>query len=96
LTLTAASKSELPSMSLRIIRINPRPGGEEEPWRYRQGYQLADPNLGVDCHKVENAHFVQSLEKAADLIENRGFAIRMGRKGKRPSLIRPSGLRITR
>ena len=83
-------------MSIRIMRITPRPGGDEEPWWYAQGYQLADPNLGAEWHKVENAHFVQSLEEAAELIERSGFAIRMGREGKRPSLIRPSGLRIKR
>jgi hypothetical protein len=72
------------------------PGGADAPWWYTQGYQLADPSPGVEWHHVENAVFVQSLEKAADLIGRRGFAIRMGREGLRPSLIRPSGLRITR
>ena len=56
----------------------------------------ADPSLGPKWHHVENAIFVESLEKAADLIEQHRFAIRMGRKGLRPSLIRHSGLRIVR
>ena len=83
-------------MSVRIVRLNPRPGGDEEPWRYDRGYQLADPSLGPEWHHVKNAIFVRSLTEVADLIQRRGFAVRMGREGLRPSLIRPSGLRVTR
>jgi hypothetical protein len=83
-------------MSPKITRIKPRPGGKEEPWEYERGYQLADPRLGANWHFAENAIFTRSIEKAADLIEHRGFAIRMGRRGLRPSLIRPSGLHILR
>lgn len=83
-------------MSVKIGRKNPRPGGDEKPWRDARGYQLADPELGPEWHKVKNAHFVKSLEDAADLIERRGFAIRMGGPGKRASLIRRSGICITR
>jgi hypothetical protein len=83
-------------MGVKIQRKNPRPGGDEKPWRDARGYQLADPTLGAEWHKVKNAHFVETLEEAAELIEGRGFAIRMGRKGLRPSLISRSGIRITR
>ena len=83
-------------MSLRILRKYPRPGGEEEPWLYPQGYQLADPRLGPEWHHAKNAIFARSLQEAAELIMHRSLAIRMGRSGLRPSLIRPSGLRITR
>ncbi len=83
-------------MSVKITRIKPRPGGNEEPWKYERGYQLADPRLGAKWHLAENAIFTRSIENAADLIARRGFAIRMGRKGLRPSLIHPSGLDIVR
>jgi len=83
-------------MSIKITRTKPRPGGEEEPWWDARGYQLADPSIGPGWHKVENAIFERSLEKAAELIEQRGFAIRMWREGDRPSLICAGSLRITR
>jgi hypothetical protein len=83
-------------MSIKITRTKPRSGRDEQPWKDSRGYQLADPKHGAERHKVENATFVQSLEKAAELIERGGFSIRMGREGKRPSLICPEGLRITR
>jgi hypothetical protein len=38
---------------------------------------------------------VQTLDEAAALIA-RGFSLRMGAKGRRPSLIAPQGLRIVR
>ena len=66
-------------MGVKITRTKPRSGGEEEPWKDQRGYQLADPSNGAGWHKVENAIFVQSLEKAAELIERRGFAIGMWR-----------------
>jgi hypothetical protein len=82
-------------VSIKIYRRNPRLGGPETPWKDSRGYQLADPNLGADWHHVKNAIFTQSLDKAAELIKQDGFAIRMGRKGVRPSLIRHCGLQIT-
>jgi hypothetical protein len=81
---------------IRIARTNPRPGGYEEPWKYGRGYQLADPTLGDEWHHAKNAIYVQTLKEAADQIQRRRLAIRMGRAGLRPSLVRPSGLRITR
>jgi hypothetical protein len=83
-------------MDIRIMRKRPRPGGNEEPVWTQRGYELADPSLGAGWHKVENATFAKSIAKAADLIEGRDFAIRMGRKGKRPSLVRRNSLRIIR
>ena len=83
-------------MSTHILRKKSRPGGEEAPFRDSRGYQLADPRFGEGWHKIENATFTDSIQKAADLIERRGFAIRMGRKGKRPSLISPAGIEIIR
>jgi hypothetical protein len=81
---------------IRIARAKPRPGGDEEPWLYDSGYQLADPALGSEWHHAKNAIYVQTLKEAADRIEHHRLAIRMGRVGLRPSLVRPSGLRITR
>jgi len=43
-------------------------------------------------NKVENSVFVRTLEEAADLIERRGFSIRMGCPGKRASLICPKSI----
>jgi hypothetical protein len=83
-------------MSVKIERVYPRPGGKEYPVRTSRGYELVEPpDVGLK-NKVEDATFVQSLEEAADLIERRGFSIRMGCPGKRPSLICPKSLRITR
>jgi hypothetical protein len=82
-------------MTITIERIRPRPGGKEYPVRTAQGYQLVEPpNVGRK-NKVEDTVFVQTLEEAAALIE-RGYSIRMGCKDKRPSLIAPGSLRITR
>lgn len=80
---------------IRIARTKPRPGGDEEPWQYGRGYQLADPALGNEWHHAKNAIYVQTLKEAADRIQHHRLAIRMGRVGLRPSLVRPSGLRIT-
>jgi len=82
-------------MSLRIERVKSRPGGKEEPVKTRGYYQLAERLSGRKTNKIEDATFVRSLEEAADLVE-RGFSIRMGRPGKRPSLISPHSLRIIR
>jgi len=85
-------------MTIKIIRTNPRPGGDEEPWHDARGYQLADPKLGKEWHHVKNAIFVKTLEEAADRIEQEMLSIRMYRKKPRlrPSLIRPSGLKVIR
>jgi len=82
---------------VRIIRKRPRPGGDETPWLYRDGcYHLADPRKGSEWHHAKNVIRRKSLDEAAYLIEALAFAIRMGRKGLRPSLISPGGLIITR
>ena len=83
-------------MSVRIERKYPRPGGAETAWKTKQGYQLADPRIGPERHHACNAIFRQTLDETADLIERRGFSIRMGRKGVTPSLIAPSAIRIIR
>jgi hypothetical protein len=79
----------------RIERVNPRPGAKEEPVLTTRGYELADRRGGGQTNKVINSTFVRSLEEAADLIE-KGFSIRMGRPGKRASLISPRSVRIVR
>ena len=77
-------------MSISILRTHPRPGSQEHPVRTRRGYELV---VGRK-NKVEDATFVKTLEEAADLIEHHGYAIRIGCRGKRPSLISPSGLLV--
>jgi hypothetical protein len=83
-------------MGVRIERAKPRCPDGEHPHETSRGYELADPQKGREWHFVKNATYVKSLEEAADLIEARGFAIRMSCPGKRPSLILPIGVRIIR
>lgn len=80
---------------IRIERISSRSGVVEEPAVTTRGYQLADPAHGKHKHHAEHATYVRSLDEAAALIE-RGFSLRMGSKGKPPSLIAPKSLRIVR
>ena len=84
------------AVTMKIKRKWPRPGGDEEPLWDSRGYQLADPRSGPEYHHAKNAIFVQSLERAACLVEQRNYAIRMWRKGLRPSLVRKGGLIIER
>lgn len=80
---------------IRIERIASRDGVVEEPVVTAKGYQLADPAHGRHKHHAEHATFVKTLDEAAALVE-RGFSLRMGAKGKAPSLIAPKSLRIVR
>lgn len=80
---------------IRIERVSSRAGVVEEPIVTAKGYQLADPAHGKHKHHAEHAVHVPTMEEAAALIE-RGFSIRMGAKGKPPSLIAPKSLRIVR
>ncbi|MFN6925019.1 MAG: hypothetical protein ACK4P8_05155 [Tabrizicola sp.] len=80
---------------IRIERVSPRGGCVEEPVVTAKGYQLADPAHGKQKHHARHATYVRTLEEAAALVE-RGFSLRMGAKGKPPSLIAPKSLRIVR
>lgn len=80
---------------ISIERISSRDGITEVPVLTARGYQLGDPAHGALKHHAEHAVHVQTLEEAAELIE-RGFSLRMGAKGKSPSLIAPKSLRIVR
>lgn len=82
-------------MTIRILRKAPRDGIEEEPVLTAKGYELVDRRIDERRHHVENSTFVRSIEEAAYLVEQ-GYAIRMGRQGKRPSLIAPDSLKIVR
>lgn len=82
-------------MTVRIERLNPREGLDEQPVETDRGYELVDRRITERRHHVENSTFVRSLEEAAYLVEQ-GYAIRMGAPGKRPSLIAPASLRIVR
>jgi hypothetical protein len=83
-------------MGIQIKRVKPRSSRGEYPTLTSRGYVLGDPQLVPVWHTAEHAVYVNTLEEAAELIEQRGFAIRMSCPGYRPSLIRPSGLRIVR
>lgn len=82
-------------MAIRIERIRPRDGLNEQPIETPRGYELVDPRIPQRRHHVENSTFVRSIEEAAYLVEQ-GYAIRMGAPGKRASLISPASLRIIR
>lgn len=80
---------------IRIERIASRSGVVEEPVVTAKGYQLADPANGRHKHHAEHATYVKTLDEAAALVAC-GFSLRMGAKGKAPSLIAPRSLRIVR
>ena len=82
-------------MRVKIERLVPRDGLNEQPVETERGYELADRRIPERRHHVRNSTFVRSIEEAAYLVEQ-GYAIRMGAPGKRASLIAPSRLRITR
>jgi hypothetical protein len=80
---------------IKIERVSPRDGIPEEPEWGARGYCLGDPQHGSKKHHTENAVFVKTLDEVAEFV-SRGFSLRMTRKGKRGSLVSPSGLRIIR
>lgn len=83
-------------MSKRVVgieRVAPRKGVTEEPELTRRGYKLGDPGFGRARHHAEHAVYVKTLDEAAVLV-GKSFSLWMGAKGKRPSLIAPSSLRI--
>ena len=83
---------------MRIERKNPRCPSGERPYLTKDGhYILGDLGLGDRLwHLAENAIHAKTIAEAVQLIETRHMGIRMHCVGKRPSLIRPSGLRIIR
>lgn len=83
--------------AIRIVRKHPRDGETEEAVKNKDGfYVLGDPAHGNKKHHASNAVYVKTLDEAADLVENRGFSIRMASKGKPPSLISPANVHIVR
>lgn len=80
---------------IRIERVSSRKGVVEAPVFTAKGYQLVDPAHGNEKNKVAHATYVHTLDEAASLV-SRGFSLRMGAKGKSPSLIAPKSLRIVR
>jgi hypothetical protein len=78
----------------KIIRTEPRDGIEETPVRNRAGkFVLAHSDHGGKKHHEEAKEFANTLEEVVDMI-GRGYHVRMGRKGKSPSMIAPDSLRI--
>ena len=78
-----------------IERLEPRDGIREWPHKTAKGYKLAPPGLGTGRNKSENAIYVSSLDKAADLL-GKGYCLWMTQAGKRPALITPESLRVIR
>jgi hypothetical protein len=78
----------------KIIRTEPRDGIEETPVCNRDGkFVLAHDDHGDKKHHKESKDYADTLEQVADMIA-RGYHVRMGRKGKSPSMIAPDSLRI--
>ena len=86
------------SKVIKIVRTDPRGGVPEEAVKNREGkFTLGDPADGNVKHRTkENGVFVDTLEEAADLVENKGFSIRMGRKGIPASMISCRKVRVLR
>lgn len=80
---------------LRIERTKPRNGIAEHPMLDKGRYVLGDPKDSGAKHHAENAVYVETIEEAAALVEA-GHSLRMGRPGKRASMICPGSLRIVR
>jgi hypothetical protein len=82
-------------MAVRIERVKPRNDIAEKPVCSVRGYELVATDVPAPRHHVENSTFVSTIEEAAALVEQ-GYSIRMGRPGKRASLIASSSLRVIR
>jgi hypothetical protein len=80
---------------IAIHRLSPRDGISETPAWTSKGFQLADPALGSEKHKVKHATYARTLDEAATYI-SKGFSMWMQRPGKRASLICPASLDIIR
>ncbi len=94
--LTGATFKLKPRESIRIERLTPRPGGGELPVKTAKGYELVKPGLNPsERTKSENATYVPTLAEAIPLLD-KGFSIRMGRKGVRPSFIAKGSLKIAK
>lgn len=77
---------------VQIIRVNPKSGAVERPWRQRDGsFVLGDPKHGAERHHDENAVKVKSYSEALELVRM-GFAIRMSDGSSAPSLVVPASL----
>ena len=83
------------SKVIGIQRTNPRNGAPEEPYRTDKGYCLGDPKHGSKKHHAKYAVYVETLDAAADLIEQ-GYSLRMKGEGLRPSLVSPKSLSVVR
>lgn len=93
---TGATFKPRPKEAYRIERLTPRPGGTEYPVKGPRGYELVAPGLKADQRtKSANAEFVATLAEAIPYLD-RGYHIRMGRKGVRASLIGKDSLKITK
>lgn len=92
---TGATFRFRPKEAFVIVRKDSRPGGLEYPVRSSRGYELVEPGLTKDERtQGDNATFVSTLAEAVDLLD-KGYHIRMGRKGVRSSFIAPKSLTVS-
>lgn len=93
---TGATFKPLPEEAYRIERLEPRAGGPEYPVKGPKGYVLVSPDLPKEERTRDgNAQHVATLAEAVPWLD-KGFHIRMGRKGVRSSLIAKKSLKITK
>jgi hypothetical protein len=78
---------------LRITRLNPTTDRMEVPVRQGGRFVLGDPAHGEHKHHARHAVHVAALEEVLTLLE-RGYSLRMGGAGKRPSLLSRKSLTI--
>ena len=85
------------SKCIRIERTQPRAGMIDQAFLYSEGYCLADHAIPSKVrHHNQSRTFVATLDEAAELIEQKGFHIRMGDSFREASLIQPSEVRCVR
>ncbi len=82
----------------RIERTDDPGRADWVPLRRARGYQLIDRTIPYPGRNlVANATFVATLDEAGDLIETRGYGIRMAPPGAlRGDYIYPRSLRVVR
>lgn len=84
----------IPNFFAQIIRINPKTGLVERPWRERDGnFVLSDPKHGAERHLKENATLVDSYSEALDLVRQ-GYLIRMSDGRGSASLVAPGSIEV--
>jgi hypothetical protein len=79
---------------ISIVRLNPKTGRVEAPFKEKGWYVMGDPAHGKEKHHKRFAVRVRTLEEVLDLVR-RGFSVRMtDGMTTWPPLISPKSLEI--